>query len=126
SYDVSNAYAPCLLFSIFNTFVPIHFSKSSGSSYALKSNSKGKSNSLVITISCLPSSAFTFVFCSILFGFIVLHYYFQFIKPVVPHLPKWFNKISNFFHFFHIEVVVNFSSALFRFKQLTLSEYLQM
>src|SRR6185436_12583589 len=101
---------PCFLFSSFSTFVPIHCSTISGSAKALKSNSNGKSNSLVITNSCLPSSALIFVFCSMLFlffsalamGIVVFHYGFQFIKPGIPHLAEWFNKICYFFHFFGI------------------------
>jgi len=55
-----------LLFSSFSTFVPIHCSTISAL-HTLKSNSNGKSNSLVIINSCLPSSALIFVFRSILF-----------------------------------------------------------
>src|ERR1700730_12453516 len=93
---VSNCQLPCCLFSSFNTFVPIHCSTMSGSTYARKSNSNGKSNSLVISNSCLPSSALILVFSCIailFFGFVSFHDGFQFIKSVIPQFSEWFDKV---------------------------------
>ena len=82
----------------FNTFVPIHCSTMSGSTYAQKSNSNGKSNSLVISNCCLPSSALILVFSciAILFlGFVGFHDGFQFIKPVIPQFSEWFDEVCS-------------------------------
>ena len=72
---------------------------------------------------------FGIYFCLLLhclFVFIVFHYSFQLVKPVVPHFSERFNKVCHFFHFFCVDMIINFSSALLLFKQITFGEYLQV
>src|SRR5690606_1997659 len=85
----------------------------------------GKSNSRLIRIVCFPLSEWTCVL-EFLFRSIVFHNQFQFVEPVVPHLPEWFDKICDLFHFVWVEVVVNFSAGAFFREQITLGEYLNV
>lgn len=76
SWKISYCHSPYFLFSCFTTLVEetpsyIHCSISWGSLCALNRSPKGKSNSLVINSSCLPSSACILSFVSLLFVFII-------------------------------------------------------
>src|SRR5581483_4576890 len=124
---VSNCQAPCLRPSNLRTFVPIHCSSRAGSTCARKSSSRGRSNSRVIEISCLPGSAVTFVLRSILVSFGVLfHDRFQCVEPLFPHGAERFNEVGDFFHFGGVDVVINLPAVLLLGQQFTFGEDLQV
>src|ERR1700748_3650191 len=98
----------------------------SGSTCALKSSSREISNSLVAVMSCLPASAVSLVFCSMLFVFIFFHNCFQLVEPLFPHPAERLDKIGYFFHIFCIYVIVDLPAAGYLFQQFAFGEYRQM
>src|SRR5690554_1140012 len=90
-------------------------------------------------ISCVPSSAATFVFCSIfveLLGYkmsrlwagllVIFHQHLQLIETLVPHLAEWLNKIRHFLHLFCINMVMNLSPILMMLQKFTCRKDLQV
>src|SRR5688500_17460302 len=78
---------------------PSHWAKSSGSVWALKTSSRGASNSLVMKRSCLPGSTVMIVlfFDDILFLLFLnfLQNFVETIKTLVPKLLKGCDPVEN-------------------------------